>query len=622
MDDLKFIKKYYGEEMMHLCRDSFSTILEEKGKLSELMDTTFVHSKKIYKDISKNHLIEKFKEFMLNKYKNQNEELVSTNKNPFELMKEAGYTLYECNNEEDILNFKKYYIEDEELCTFRGNRLEVCYVFFAVKEGADKLDRSKFTNPERQDEYGTSVISIQFSRNDYNLSIKNRYNHTVHNPDATYSNNLENIIPGLTDSFEKYLNHSINYNKNDKFEIPGYTVFNGKYYEYNYEIHNIYYCPNNIIIDNDRMVEYEKEKYILADYYTINLKDKVIYLYDAEIDDGFIKIYKDIEKIYVKNDNDKKIVTIVTKDGEESKIIISKDINQIIGYENNNIKELEYGFMYHCYDLENINLPNLEVIDNFCFTECRSIENLYFPKVREIGSSCFKHTYDMKKIDMPNLISVDNYSFSYCNHLEEVILPNLEKISYECFNNCNSLENLYLPKLKEMGSSSFRDTKLLQKIYLPELIELDSYCFVESDSLEIIDIPKLKELGNNCFERVYKLKEINMPSLEKMCGENFRHGGNIEKIYLPELKTMRYNCFNYFEEIGYLDLPKLEVITEFCFACCDIKRINVPYLRVDVNAKINKTIRRQNFRLMPKRLVDKFKKLLRGEEKGKCKIYK
>ena len=537
-------------------------------------------------------------------------------------MKEAGYTLYECNTEEDILNFKKYYKTGEELCTFRGNRLESCYVFFAVKEGADKLDRSKFKNPERQDEYGTSVISIQFSRNDYNLSIKNRYNHTVSNPDATYSNNLENIISGLTDSFEKYLEHSINYNKNDKFEIPGYTVFNGKYYEYNYEIHNIYYCPNNIIIDNDRIVEYEKEKYILADYYTINLKDKVIYLYDPEIDDGFIKIYKDIDKIYVKNDNDKKIVTIVTKDGEESKIIISKDLNQIIEYENNNIKELEYGFMYYCVDLKNINLPNLEVIDNFCFTESRSIENLYFPKVREIGSCCFKHTYDMKKIDMPNLISVDNHSFSYCNHLEEVILPNLEKISYECFGCCDFLEKLYLPKLKKMGTSTFKNIKLLQELYLPELAEMSSFCFSNCDSLEIIEIPKLKKLNDNCFEHLYKIKVINMPSLEKMCAENLKYGKKIEKICFPELKEMGYNCFNYFEEIGYLDLPKLESISEQSFSCCKIKKINIPNLKMNINQRINKTIRRQNFRLMPKILVDGFKKMLIVEEKGKCKIYK
>lgn len=36
-DDLKIIKKYYGEKMSHLCRTLFPTILEEKGVI-----TTFI----------------------------------------------------------------------------------------------------------------------------------------------------------------------------------------------------------------------------------------------------------------------------------------------------------------------------------------------------------------------------------------------------------------------------------------------------------------------------------------------------------------------------------------------------------------------------------------------------
>ena len=38
MDDLKLIKKYYGENMMHLCRTLFPTILETKGLLFSLLE--------------------------------------------------------------------------------------------------------------------------------------------------------------------------------------------------------------------------------------------------------------------------------------------------------------------------------------------------------------------------------------------------------------------------------------------------------------------------------------------------------------------------------------------------------------------------------------------------------
>lgn len=192
------------------------------------------------------------------------------------------------------------------LCTFNGGRLNRCYVFFAVKKNVDKILRPNFSNPQRQDEYGTSVISIQFTRGNTNtLSIKNRYNHRVSNPDATFSNDLENIIPGLTKSFEQEYNLNIRKSKVKGFEIPGYVkATDGKFYKYNYEINNIYYCTDNIIIDNFEVVDKytEKEKYVITDYFIIDLVNKKISLYDERIEDSFINEFKDIKKIEIVKD--------------------------------------------------------------------------------------------------------------------------------------------------------------------------------------------------------------------------------------------------------------------------------------------------------------------------------
>ena len=220
--------------MMQLCRELFPTILETPGELKRIMEASFYPTKCLYYDIVDNELIYEFEKFIISKTKKKEEELVETNKTPFELMKEAGYKLTECKTEEDIQLFRKYYASGEELCTFDGGRLNTCYVFFAVKKDADNIKREDFEKPTRDDEYGTSVISIQFSRENYTLSIKNRYNHTVKNPDATFGNNLEKIIPGLTKSFEKYYDHKIKQSGN--FEIIGYTEVDGKLYKYNYEI--------------------------------------------------------------------------------------------------------------------------------------------------------------------------------------------------------------------------------------------------------------------------------------------------------------------------------------------------------------------------------------------------
>ena len=43
--DLINIKKHYGEEMMHLCRRLFPSLLEREGLLFDLMTTNFAYSK-------------------------------------------------------------------------------------------------------------------------------------------------------------------------------------------------------------------------------------------------------------------------------------------------------------------------------------------------------------------------------------------------------------------------------------------------------------------------------------------------------------------------------------------------------------------------------------------------
>lgn len=88
------------------------------------------------------------------------------------------------------------------LCTFKGDRLAEKHIFFIVKKDLNNIKRSN--NPKREDDYGTSVLCIQFDRGDYNyVTIISRYNHTVKNPNATYNNILEKINPGLTHSFER-----------------------------------------------------------------------------------------------------------------------------------------------------------------------------------------------------------------------------------------------------------------------------------------------------------------------------------------------------------------------------------------------------------------------------------
>ena len=64
MNDLNKIKKYYGENLMHLCRNLFPTLLEKENLLFSLLDSNFEHSRFLYEDIIDNRLEEQFKNYI------------------------------------------------------------------------------------------------------------------------------------------------------------------------------------------------------------------------------------------------------------------------------------------------------------------------------------------------------------------------------------------------------------------------------------------------------------------------------------------------------------------------------------------------------------------------------
>ena len=101
MDDLKVIKKKYGEKMMHLCKKMFPTILENEGLLSKIMLSKFTPNYFLYKDIITNSLENEFKNYIYSFVETTNSRKYQMiNKTPKELLSEAGYNLYECNSEE------------------------------------------------------------------------------------------------------------------------------------------------------------------------------------------------------------------------------------------------------------------------------------------------------------------------------------------------------------------------------------------------------------------------------------------------------------------------------------------------------------------------------------------
>jgi len=63
--ELKKIKKLYGEDMSHYVREAFPVILEQEGRLLEILTSPFEPNKSLYKDLEKSYVLYDFKNLFL-----------------------------------------------------------------------------------------------------------------------------------------------------------------------------------------------------------------------------------------------------------------------------------------------------------------------------------------------------------------------------------------------------------------------------------------------------------------------------------------------------------------------------------------------------------------------------
>lgn len=167
---------------------------------------------------------------------------------PIELLKTAGYDAYVADTLEKQNAISKYYKDDEKLCTFRDDkRYEKYYIINAVRKDVDKIKREDFTNPQRDDKYGTSVLSIQILKQGGFISIKNRYNHTVRNCDNTLNSNPDNIISGLSCALKHYFNTDFSA-RCEPVPIQC-TIVNNQIFNYVSERNNVYISENAYVKD-------------------------------------------------------------------------------------------------------------------------------------------------------------------------------------------------------------------------------------------------------------------------------------------------------------------------------------------------------------------------------------
>lgn len=472
--ELKRIKKIYGEDFAKLCRSLFPAILEDEGKLLDILTKNFAPTRALCDAINTEEKKLELKYFVYHEAGIGSEKPKYNASTPEQLMESVGYKLYRCKTDEEVKQFMKYYRRDELLCTFNDpDRVKECDVFFAVRKDAEMLNREEFVSPKREDSYGTSVISLQFDKKDGEVSIKNRYNHTVENPDNTFSNDLDRIVPGLKDSF--YTHYGIeSYVDYSEYKYPGFENFvkahDGKRYKYNYRyndgITRVYFCENNVVINGGNVTQYDKARYDLVDTFLIDKSEKTIKNLMFQRD-AFVEDFQDVEKIDAENIEDGLRNIIVTKnDGTYFTVTVNAG-NTIVGYENNFKKSISPYFLANNTTLKYFKMDNVEEIGNLFLRHNVVLESIVLPKVKRVAIDFLCLNDKLEYLDLPELKSAGESFLADNTTLKVVKLPKLETVGEDF------LKKLKLPKQLDMPMIDGLNEDLVQILKSQSGLEME-----------------------------------------------------------------------------------------------------------------------------------------------------
>ena len=584
--ELKKIKKLYGEDFAKMCREFFPVILGKEGELLRILLENFAPNHMLYEDLVKQYSLVDFVNYIYEKFETPKEKRFAFDENistPEELFEKVGYTLFECKSDEDVKSFVKYYTDKEALCTFRDPyRIDNYRIFFAVKKNAQEIKREDFKKPQRQDEYGTSVISLQFSKGNGWLSIKNRYNHTVSNPDATFGNNLENICPGLTKSFMKHYGiNNIRKSGDTTLELDNYVQDNnGKYYKYNYEINNVYYCADNYVIENGEARQYDKCKYELIDYFLLNKStNKMLCMLGSLTHnrDSFLDEFQDVKKIDIKKlADDKKVLVITKNDGNSFSVVVDK-CNRIIGYDNETITSIDNNFLYSNKYLKEINIPNVKKVGNNFLRVVSFLDILNSPSLKLVGDDfLYGLIQNIKSMNIQNLEEVGDFFMANLQGFKNFKAPKLKKIGNNFFNFNEGLDRLDLPSVESVGDCFLNYNRCLKEFNAPNLKSIGDNFLPEDNVITTLNLPNVEYIEDNFLRNNECLEVLSMPSVKTIGSYFLKNNYSLRTLTFPELISVGDGFISYNRELENFNAPKLKKCgSMFLYANVGLKEINM-----------------------------------------------
>lgn len=466
---------------------------------------------------------------------------------PFTLLEKAGYNSFHADTRDKQDSIKKFFAPGELLCTFNSARYQRYHIIHAIKKNASSILREDFNGREkREDEYGTSVISIQIRKKKPEketeqrprIRITNRYNHTINtNSIKTFDGNPDNIIPGLSYALKKFFN--VEFSFPDELLPDSFTNIGQQIFKYRKKENDFYY-GDQCWIEDDQIYDVDTAGGdALFEGFIFDNKTKTLKNIDPDNEDSFAD---DFNRAYGGNEG------LIIKNGN---LFLKGRNKPLITAENSSVTELylpditEMGdySLHHLPNLKKFEAQNLKKMGNNCLYYVFRLTEFKADALETMGNKCLYSIDYLPSFTARNLKTIGDKCLYYARNLTEIDVDALETAGNDCLYYANNLTNMVATSLIKTGNSFLHIAPKLTNAIHPNLIELGDNCYTSTPKLEDLDTPSLITLGKNSFFHAFNLRYIRT-TLKNM-GENcFANSRNI-KLFLHNLSRQAQKESNF-----------------------------------------------------------------------------
>lgn len=127
------------------------------------------------------------------------------------------------------------------------------------------------------------------------------------------------------------------------------------------------------------------------------------------------------------------------------------------------VTKIPLGTFEDCCSLETVNAPNVDIVCEHAFYDCKNLETFDFSKLQSVEPAAFAYTGIHEAVFSDKLVNFGVEIFFSCKKLQTVNMEacQIRKIPYQCFCFCEELKDIQLPKNVTIFSNAcFLKTKL------------------------------------------------------------------------------------------------------------------------------------------------------------------